>query len=125
MKGGILLLPKNYFFITMIFSILLILTGCSESNTDNSSADWAFSFVVWNGYIYQLSDEYVEDAGKEIGEVTNYSDTEGTYSGNFSNEYEKGTKYYSIEGISTDEVIAIEDNGKYRKAIRNEKYEEK
>jgi hypothetical protein len=125
MKGGILLRPKNIFFITMIFSFLLILTGCSESNTENSSADWAFSFVVWNGYIYQLSDEYVEDVVEEIGEVTKYSDTEGTYSGNFSNEYEKGTRYYSIEGMSTDEAIAIEDNGKYRKAIRNGTYGEK
>ena len=69
----------------MIFSFLLILTGCSESNTENSSADWAFTFVVWDGYIYQLSDEYVEDIVEEIGEVTKYSDTEGTYSGNFSN----------------------------------------
>jgi hypothetical protein len=101
------------------------LTGCSESNSDNSSADWAFSFVVWDGYVYQLTDEYVEDVREEIGEVTKYSDMEGTYSGNFSNEYEEGTKYYSIKGISTDKAIAVDDNGKYIKANRNGKYGDK
>ncbi len=125
MKGGFFLLqPKSFFYNDLIITFIT-LTGCSVSNTDNSSADWAFLFVVWNGYINHLSDEYVEDVGEEIGEVTKYSDTEGTYPSNFSNEYEKGTKYYSIEGISTDEAIAIEDNGKYRKAIVNGKYGEK
>jgi hypothetical protein len=37
----------------------------------------------------------------EIGEVTKHSDSEGTYKENFSKEYEKGTKYYSLKGIST------------------------
>ena len=86
---------------------------------------WAFQFVVWDGYIYQLSDEYVEDVDDEIGEVTKYSDMEGAYSGNFSNVYEKGTKYYAMQGISTEEAIAIEEEGKYRKAIRDGRYGEK
>lgn len=92
--------------------------GCSNSS-------WASSFVVWDGYIYQLSDEYVDEIGEEIGKVTKYSDTEGTYSGNFSNLYKKGTKYYAMPGISTEEAIAIEGEGKYRKAIRDGKYGEK
>lgn len=108
------------------FAILLLsLTACSNSISDNSSADWTSSFIVWDDYIYQVSNEYVNDVGKEIGEVTKYSDMEGTYSGNFSNVYQKGTKYYSIKDVSTDEAIAIEDKGKYRKAIRDGKYGEK
>lgn len=67
----------------------------------------------------------MSDVSKEIGEVTKYSDTEATYSGNFSNKYEKGTKYYSIKGISTDKAIAIEEDGKYRRANRSGKYGEK
>ena len=39
--------------------------------------------------------------------------------------YKKGTKYYAMQGISTEEAIAIEEEGKYRKAIRNGKYGEK
>ncbi|MGE6490042.1 hypothetical protein [Paenisporosarcina sp. NPDC076898] len=35
-----------------------------------SSADWAYSFVVWDGYIYVLSDEEVDQIGNEIGAVT-------------------------------------------------------
>ena len=100
--------------------ILVILTGCSLGNTQTS---WAYSFVVWDDYVYQISSEYVKEVGEEIGEVTVYSDREGTYTGNFSNEYEKGTKYYSITGVSTEEAIAIkEEDGSYRKAIRDGKY---
>lgn len=108
---------------TFIISILFIVTlaaGCS-------SESWASSFVVWDGYIYQISDEYIskvgEEIGEEIGEVTIYSDKEGTYSGNFSNEYQVGTKYFSIEGVNTKEAIAIEESdGKYRKATSEGKY---
>lgn len=118
---------KNLILTLTIFTVLFsITTGCTSFSTQKSSTDWAYSFVVWNGYIYKLSDEYVEEVTKEIGEVTKYSDMEGTYSGNFSNKYEKGTKYFSIKGISTDEAIAIkEKDGKYRKAINEGKYGEK
>jgi hypothetical protein len=102
---------------------VLALTGCSERGSNNSNSDWAYSFIVWDGYIYELSDEYVEDVEEEIGEVTFFSNTEGTYEGNYSNEYNKGTKYFSIVGINIEEAIAIkEDDGKYRKAIRNGNY---
>ena len=109
--------------IVIISFIVLVLTGCSKSGSNNSNADWAYSFIVWDGYMYEISDEYVEDIEVEIGEVTSYSTMEGTYEGNFSNEYNKGTKYFSIDGVNTEEAIAIkEDEDKYRKAIRNGKY---
>jgi len=87
------------------------------------ATSWVYSFVVWDGYIYVISDEYVTEIDSEIGHVTKYSDME-QYSGNFSNAYEKGTKYYSIEGISTDEAIAVEESdGQYIKAYREAEYE--
>ena len=102
-----------------------VLTGCSGLGSSNSSADWNSSFVVMDGYMYTISDEYVEEVEREIGEVTYYSDMEGTYSGNFSNAFKKGTKYFSIVGVSNEEAIAIEEqNGRYRKAINNGKYGE-
>lgn len=114
----------NFNFFYFVIGIVL-LSGCSNSIPfNNSSADWAFQFVVWDGYIYQLSDEYVENVDEKC-EVTKYSDMEGTYSRNFSNTYEKGTKYYAIRGISTEEAIAIEEDGRYKKAIRDGKYGEK
>lgn len=86
-------------------------------------ADWAYAFVVWDDYVYVISTEQVDEVDKEIGHVTKYSDREGTYSGNFSNSYPKGTKYYSIQGKSTDEAIAIqEDYGSYIKATREGEY---
>jgi hypothetical protein len=45
-------------------------------------------------------------------------------SGNFSNVYEKGTKYYSIKDVSTDEAIAVEEgSGKFKKAVREKEKE--
>ena len=115
----------KYLSILFIFSVFFsIVTGCSNS-IGKSSADWASSFVVWEGYIYRISDEYIDDISEEVGEVTKYSDMEGTYSGNFSNAYRKGTKFFAIKGISTEKAIAIAEDGKYRKAIRNGKYGEK
>jgi hypothetical protein len=87
-----------------------------------SIADWASSFVVFDDYIYEVSGEYVSDIDKEIGKVTKYSDMEGTYYGNFSNTFKKGTKYYSIKGVRTETAIAVGDNGKFVKAIRKGEY---
>lgn len=114
---------KNIAILASLLAIFAILAGCSGIN-DNSSADWAFSFVVWDDHIYQISDEFVPEVDKEIGEVTAYSDLEGSYSGNFSNVHEVGTKFYSITGIGTEEAIAIEESdGNYRKALRTGEYE--
>ncbi|MFD1356890.1 hypothetical protein ACFQ4X_03175 [Fictibacillus halophilus] len=86
------------------------------------ATSWAYPFVVWDGYIYIVNDEYVTEVDKEIGRVTRYSDMY-QQSGNFSNVYEKGTKYYSIKNVSTDEAIAVEDgSGKYKKAVREKEY---
>jgi hypothetical protein len=90
--------------------------------TKSFGTSWAYSFVVWDGYLYVVSDEYVTEIDKEIGQVTRYSDMY-EQPGNFSNAYEKGTKYYSIKGVSTDESIAVEDsNGNYKKAVREKEY---
>ncbi|MEC1179628.1 hypothetical protein P9B03_14100 [Metasolibacillus meyeri] len=101
-----------------IFVAYVLVTGCSSS-----SPDWAYHFVVWNDYMYVVSDEYTENVGSVIGEVTKFSDSEGTYSGNFSNKFEEGTKYYEIEGVDTDVSIAIEEGSRYRIAHHNGKYE--
>lgn len=106
----------------IFMSILSFAIICSLLLPGKSFAEWAYSFVVYDGYIYVISDEYVAHIDKEIGQVTKYSDKEGTYYGNFSNTYKKGTKYYSIKGVSTNLAIAIEDNGKYIKAIRSGEY---
>lgn len=108
---------------SFLIAFLLIFVCSSFFLANKSSADWAYSFVVWNGVIYVVSDEVVDQVDREIGKVTKYSDLEGTYSGNFSNAYRKGTKYFSIMDVNTKDAIAIEDiNGHYVKAIQNEKY---
>ena len=111
---------KHKQFFSFVLVSLFVFSSLLPNKT---SADWAYPFVVWDGYIYVVSDEFVEEVDEEIGRVTRYSDKEGTYSGNFSNVYKKGTAYYSIKGVSTDEAIAIEEEGgKYKKAIRDGEY---
>lgn len=91
-------------------------------STTSFATKWVHMFVVWDGYVYVVKDEYVTEIDKEIGQVTKYSDME-QYTGNFSNIYRKGTKYYSINDISTDVSIAVEDeSGKYKKAVREKEY---
>ncbi len=107
---------------SLLLVTIMLLAACTDNN---SSADWAHSFVVWQGYIYHVTEEYVDNVDEEIGAVTMYSDMEGTYEGNFSNVYKKGTKYFSIRGMNTDVAIAIEtEKGEYRKAIRAGEYGE-
>jgi len=97
--------------------VVILLIPCKAMATS-----WAYPFVVWDDYIYVISDEYVENIAKEIGQVTKYSDME-QYEGNFSNIYPKGTKYYAIKGVGIDTAIAIDlGNGHYIKANREGEY---
>jgi hypothetical protein len=108
---------------SFLLVFLFLFTWSSFFLVNKSNADWAYSFVIWDGVIYVVNDEEVWQVDREIGEVTNYSDMEGTYSGNFSNTYRKGTKYFSIVDVSTDDAIAVEDvKGHYVKAISDGKY---
>ncbi|MEO3944276.1 hypothetical protein [Gorillibacterium sp. CAU 1737] len=75
-----------------------------------ASAKWASSFVVYAGDLYEVLDEPVsiQEINQKIGEVTRYSTHEGTYSGNFSNVYPKGTPYYSMHKRDPKEAIAVQ-----------------
>jgi|GEM_PF-1477966 len=89
------------------------------------SADWAYPFVVYSGNIYIVTDTVVEPEriGDILGKVTRYSDREGTYSGNFSNAFPKGTRYYAIEGMSEKQAIAVRtEDGRYVLAEYGGKY---
>lgn len=110
---------KKYFFRYVI--VFLVCTYILLPS--KTFANWAYQFVVWDGYVYVITDEVVNEVKRQIGHVTKYSDMEGTYTGNFSNVYPKGTKYYSILGVDTDEAIAVEDeSGHYIMANRNGEY---
>jgi ABC-type sugar transport system permease subunit len=102
--------------------LLLTLTASFLFPVNTMATSWVYSFVVWDGYIYEVTEESVTEIDSYIGEVTVYSDME-TYPGNFSNTYKQGTNYYSIKDLSTDEAIAVEVNkGNYKEAIRREEY---
>jgi len=116
----------------MIFGVV-ILTACSleDGKSDNeiqTSNAWVYSFVKWKNENYVVTEEEVneEKIGAEIGEVTSYSHQESSdTSGNFSNEYEEGTKYYEITDINQKEAIAIKvKEGKFIKAVISDLWEE-
>ena len=91
----------------------------------SASASWAYMFVVNDGKTYVITEERVEpnQIGSSIGKVTKYSDSEGTYSGNFSNRYPKGTIYYEIIGVEINDAIAVKENeGVYVKATYGGEY---
>ncbi len=102
----------------LVFPLLLLLSS-------QVHADWAYRFVVYAGNSYIVTDEAValDQVNKRIGKVTLYSDREGTYRGNFSNTYPKGTEYYSIVGVAVDSAIAVKaGNDNYIKAAYQGRY---
>ncbi|WP_245602244.1 hypothetical protein [Peribacillus kribbensis] len=94
-----------------VSSVIVCLISCSFL-LHTASAKWSHALVVYNDNTYIVSNTHIElsNIGKKIGEVTKYSDREGTYSGNFSNEFPKGTHYYEIKGVNTKEAIAIKES---------------
>ncbi|MCM3744306.1 hypothetical protein M3193_09145 [Sporosarcina luteola] len=114
---------------------VVILTGCSldDGKSENeiqtvSSASWVTEFVKWENESYVVTEEEVneEEIGAEIGEVTFYSHQESSdTSGNFSNKYQEGTKYYEITDINEKEAIAIKvKEGKFLKVVIFELWQE-
>lgn len=91
---------------------LLLLVMCSSPA---AVASWAYPFVVNDGKIFVVSEDRVEEStlGDVVGKVTYHTDQEGTYGGNFSNIYPKGTKYYAIQGIAPESTIAVETQEGY------------
>ena len=107
---------------TLILAVLLICIVFPLSSFKVLATSWAYPFVVWDDHIYVVSEETVLDVEKKIGKVTKYSDMY-SYSGNFSNVFPRGTKYYSIKGIDTAIAIAIQtSDGHYIKAYRQGEY---
>lgn len=106
-------------FLLLITVLFVLFTSPAKA----MATKWLYPFVVWDGYVYEVSEESVTAIGDEIGQVTKYSDME-PQSGNFSNAYPKGTKYFTIKGVSTEEALAVqESDGHYVKADRREEYE--
>lgn len=103
---------KFTIFLTLV---LLLISGCTPkeerppSMTD-ISASWAYSFVIWDENTFVVTEEEVnpEQIEKEIGEVKQYFDREGTYGDGFSNIYPVGTKLYKIKEVVTSDSIAVE-----------------
>ncbi|MEF7564285.1 hypothetical protein V4V35_14820 [Bacillus infantis] len=104
------------------FSLLFLLIAACPAIT--GATKWVSSFVVWEGYQYTVQDDHIEESEieSELGQVTSYSDMY-PMGGNFSNEFEEGSKYFSIKGVSTEESIAVEaGSGIYVRADRERKY---
>lgn len=100
-----------------VLSLLLIFMISSSVQ----ALSWAYPFVVWKGKVYEVKQEETiveSEIGKIIGKVkTQPNDMTGSYYGNASNYYPKGTKYYEITGESTSTAIAVKDDNMWVKAV--------
>nr|WP_256521903.1 hypothetical protein [Halobacillus sp. A5] len=86
-----------------------------------SALSWAYPFVVWDGGVYQVTEEPVTDVDDVIGEVKSKPDEEGNYRGNASNVYDIGTKYYAVPGTDPKNEIAVQEDSQYVKAVYEHK----
>ena len=104
---------KKVILLTLLFTFMI--------SSSVHSVSWAYVFVVWEGNVYEVKqDESIADSeiGEVIGKVkTIPNDRTGSYFGNASNYYSKGTKYYKMNGISTADAIAIKDGNQWVKAV--------
>ena len=117
---------KRIAFLSVLF-IFMILPSVQ-------AFEWAYSFVVWDGKVYEVKEELIKESeiGKRIGKVKTepyYSGdmtrpNEMTYYGNASNVYPIGTPYYEIKGTSTSTSIAVKVDNQWIKAdyIQNAPY---
>lgn len=101
--------------VLMLFSILIFMT------TSVQALDWAYSFVVWKGNVYEVTKEKISEneIGRFLGKVrTKSNDMTGSYYGNASNAYPIGTKYFEINGELPENSIAVEiENNQWLKSI--------
>ncbi|TMW73911.1 hypothetical protein [Alteribacter natronophilus] len=98
-------MTKKFMSLTLFISALLIALPAY-------ALSWGHDFVVWDGNVYEVTDEEVdpEDVTGQIGSVRTQADEyTGSYFGNASNAYPKGTPYFSIDGVSDQEAIAVQD----------------
>lgn len=101
---------------------LVLFVICFTFFSSNAQAlDWAYKFVAWEGGVYEVTEELVDasDIGEKIGGVKRMADDRtGSYYGDASNYYEKGTKYYAIKGMDSGNAIAVEEQeGIWLKAV--------
>ncbi|WP_075618596.1 hypothetical protein [Paenisporosarcina indica] len=91
------------------------------STTSVQALSWSYSFVVWKGNVYEVTKEKISESDivRHLGEVkTKPNDMTGSYYGDASNAYPKGTRYFEINGELTETSIAVEvENNQWVKAV--------
>ncbi|TDL48444.1 hypothetical protein E2R60_26455 [Paenibacillus dendritiformis] len=100
------------YFLCLTFIMSVFVSGCSsQEKLPTSSNEWKIIGVIWNGYMYQTTEERVTEIYEKIGTVEKYSDDESylkSYKDTFSNKYPVGTNLYLIKGVPVTEAIAAE-----------------
>lgn len=101
----------------LLFSLFFIFMISSSAQ----ALTWAYPFVVWEGKVYEVKKEEIianSEVGKIIGKVTKKAnEMTGKYSGDASNYYAIGIKYYEIKGTSTSTAIAVKEDNQWVKAV--------
>ncbi|WP_051237106.1 hypothetical protein [Paenibacillus pinihumi] len=102
----------------LFFCLTFVFSGCSDSAQEQLQS-WAFDVVTWDHGVYRMTNEAVNDIGKQIGVIKVQSTKERSGLPNlFSNRYKKGTRLYQIHNVDPADGIAVQENGTYYKAER-------
>jgi hypothetical protein len=98
------------------FLAILLLAGCSSPQPEGSYP----KVVALNNILFGLSVEPITQnkMGNQIGVVKRLVQIMPK-ANEESNDAPVGSKLFEIKGIDSSEAIAVEINGKYRKAIKN------
>ena len=104
---------KKILVILLLFIILL--SGCKEKKISEYP-----SSIALNGLVYSVTVSEVsrDDLGKQLGEVKRIKKPMPVENEE-SNFISVGSKVFEIKGIDIKTAVAVEDNGKIKKAFLN------
>jgi len=112
---------KSKSMLTII--ILLITSVMTIACGKQPEPDWVSDFVVYEGNLYEVTQQKVEQVENKIGEIDKLIKDSAIHSGNISNTFPEGTVLYSIVNVEIQEAIAVEaSEGEYLQANFNGQY---
>ena len=107
-----------------LLAIISFLVACSAPS---GGTDWSHHFIVWNGDMYIVSEEMIDesDLEMELGKVEKYSSNE-IYNENkdlvFSNHFSEGSTIFKMIGVNEYESLAVKQGETITKLNNNGKY---
>lgn len=110
-----------------LLAFVSFLVACGNNTATSESPDWSHNFIVWNGDMYIVSEEIINesDLDMELGKVDEYSSNEiDNIDTNlvFSNHFSEGSIVFKIIGVKESESLVVKEGDTLTKLNNNGKY---